>query len=228
MAIIEIDTMHQHLLIPLENLAHLENDKVTDEIIGLKNPPGGVSITKSSFQAENPSTPTGASTSKTPMPTASEYIPLKTPAWDPSSCTLALSSLGPPSMVSAASIPMEDCDMSWLKDPCFKRVRAKLLEKNTVNWKALEFVSVSGDQVRVKDLQLRGERTIDIANLQPVVPDMTGDFVTVTVGPMAGKIFKVRSIDEESCTIRAAGTRPGKGEKDPIVFTTHLACVYGR
>ncbi|CAA7265993.1 unnamed protein product [Cyclocybe aegerita] len=93
-------------------------------------------------------------------------------------------------MVSAASIPMEDRDMSWLKDPHFERVHAKLLEKNSVNWKALEFVSVSGDQVHVKDLQLQGEHTIDIANLQPVVPDMTGDFVTVTAGPMAGKIFK--------------------------------------
>ncbi|CAA7266349.1 unnamed protein product [Cyclocybe aegerita] len=134
------------------------------------------------------------------MPTASEYIPSKTPAWDPSSRTLALSSLGPPSMVSAASIPMEDRDMSWLKDPHFERVRAKLLEKNTVNWKALEFVSVSGDQVHVKDLQLRGERTINIANLQPVVPDMTGDFVTVTAGPMAGKIFKITQEEYDRLT----------------------------
>ncbi|KAJ3477067.1 hypothetical protein NLJ89_g12436 [Agrocybe chaxingu] len=127
----------------------------------------------------------------------------QTPAWDPSSRTPAPSSLGLPSMVSAASIPTEDRDMSWLKDPRFARVRAKLLEKNTVNWKPLEFVSVSGDQVRVKDLQLLRERVIDIANLQPVVPDTIGEFSTVTNGPLAGKIFRIRTVDKEerSCCL---------------------------
>ncbi|CAA7267816.1 unnamed protein product [Cyclocybe aegerita] len=162
------------------------------------------------------------------MPTTSQYMPSKTPAWEPSSHTLALSSLGLPSMVPAASIPMEDRDMLWLKDSRFEGVCVKLLEKNTVNWKVLELVSVSGDQVRVKDLQLWGEHTIDIANLQPVVPDMVGDFVTVTAGPMAGNIFKVRSVDQETCTIQKCGTRPARGEQDPVVSTRRLTCIYGR
>ncbi|KAJ3501160.1 hypothetical protein NLJ89_g9466 [Agrocybe chaxingu] len=50
----------------------------------------------------------------------------------------------------------------------------------------------------------------------------------VTNGPLAGKIFRIRTVDKESCTIREPGTRLAKGQKDPVVYKRHLACVYGR
>lgn len=112
----------------------------------------------------------------------------------------------------------------WLLDSVFTGMRIKLRYRRNPSHMDLEFLGIDNGLVKVRDGMQR--KTVPVSDLQAIPPTQNGDpVISFAMGETYGKIYKVRTFDDEISVLRPHGQRPGRSETHFRVLTRKLTLV---
>ncbi|CAA7271052.1 unnamed protein product [Cyclocybe aegerita] len=170
-------------------------------------------LVESPLSPASPGAPALVASCSTPFPSSARAI-AQSPAWEPGSRT-------PKAHEELLSLPVP----LWLRDTRFHVYRVKLFDLESRSTRPVEFKSILGDDVVVRDGM--SPRTAPLQNLRPALVTRKGECVVcIMPGDHFGRLFRVKSHSDTTCVLRNFGSKSGKGEKLFTVPTNALVEVF--